>query len=131
MSFASLLRRLRKSYPSVRAFAQALDVEPSHLSRAMAAGGMPFDVRGCLRLARVTGADPGVVLRAAGKDDIASLIEALYGPAATVRLCPEQQALLEAAKEIDDPSVRASLLAVARAAAGVSVAATPRQVARA
>ena len=113
-SFATLLRRLRKRYPSVRAFARALDVDPSHLSRAMGPHSQPFDVRGCLRLARVTAENPSVILRAAGKQEIADLVEALYGPA-TKTLTPRQQALLDA---VDDctPSIQESLLKLAQGA---------------
>jgi hypothetical protein len=124
MTFSALLRRCRKSFPTVRAFADALDVEPSHLSRAMGAGAQPFDVRGCLRLAKITGENPGLVLRSAGKADIAELIEQLYGPPAAVRLTPEEQQLLEAFQAIADPSVRRSMLEVARAAGGAVLVAS-------
>ncbi len=117
-SFSALLRRCRKHFPSVRAFARALEVEPSHLSRAMGRGAQPFDVRGCLRLAKVTGEHPGVVLRAGGKDEIAELIEQLYGAPAEVRLSPEEQQMLAAFRAIADPFVRRSMLEVARAAGG-------------
>jgi hypothetical protein len=113
MTFRALLKRLKKHYPSVRAFAYAIDVDPSHLSRAMSATGQPFDVRGCLRLAVVTGANPADVLRAAGKTEIADLIEQLYG-APQVLLTPEQQELLAAFSAILDPVVRQSLITLAR-----------------
>jgi hypothetical protein len=116
VTFRALLKRLKKHYPSVRAFAAALDVDPSHLSRAMSATGQPFDVRGCLRLATVTGANAGEVLRAAGKGDIADLIEHLYGPS-HASLTPEQQQLLDALSRIGDPNVRRSLIEIASAAA--------------
>lgn len=119
MTFRTLLRRLKRHYPSTRAFAEALGVDASHLSRAMGVKGQPFDVRGCLRLARVTGASPGEVLRAAGKIDIAELIEALYGAPAQ-QLTPEQQQLLAALDGITDPAVRQSLITVARSAAGAA-----------
>jgi hypothetical protein len=95
----------------------------------MGAGAQPFDVRGCLRLAKVTGENPGLVLRSAGKGDIADLIEQLYGPPAAVRLTPEEQQLLTAFQAIADPSVRRSMLEVARAAGGGPV--LTAQVARA
>jgi len=117
MTFRVLLKRLSKAYPTVKAFAQALDVDPSHLSRAMHTE-QPFDVRGCLRLARVTGTSPGEVLRAAGKGDIAELIEELYG-APQVLLTGEQRELLAALNAIDEPKVREALLTMARRAAGL------------
>lgn len=120
MTFAALLRQLKKDhYRTVRKFAEALDVDASHLSRAMQRGGLPFDVVRCLRLARLTGTHPSIVLRAAGKEDLADLIEQLYGPAAERRLSPEQEAILSAYGAIADPAVRVSLLELARAAAGL------------
>jgi len=114
MTFRVLLKRLAKAYPTVKAFAQALDVDPSHLSRAMHTE-QPFDVRGCLRLARVTGTNPGEVLRAAGKGDIADLIEELYGPAQAL-LTAEQQDLL-AAFDAMNPNVRKAFTEIAKATA--------------
>lgn len=127
MNFAALLRRLRKKYSSIRAFAEALGIDPSHLSRAMRRGAQPFDIRGCLRVARVTGEDPGLVLRAGGKEEIAVLIEELYGPAAAVRLGPEQRLLLEAHDQIQDAWTRRALLEVARGCAGLVVVETTAQ----
>jgi hypothetical protein len=75
MAFKALLKRLQRKhhYPSVQAFAEALGIrDASRLSR-----GKPFDVYWCLRLAQVTGEPPSVVLRAANKGAIATLIEAL------------------------------------------------------
>lgn len=119
MTFRALLKRLRKYYPTVRAFADALDIDPSQLSRAMGEGGQPFDIRGCLRLAQVTGENPTLVLRAAGKADIAALVEELYGPSHAL-LTPEQQQLLNSMEAIQDPTVRQSILTVVRAAAAAA-----------
>lgn len=49
------------------------------LNRALNKGDYPFNVLNCLRLARLADAPPSEVLRAAGKDEIADLIEVLYG----------------------------------------------------
>jgi len=113
MTFRSLLKRLQKKhYPSVRAFAEALGfTDASCISR-----GTPFDVRGCLRLAQITGEDPTIVLRAAGKADIAALIEVLYGPSRTL-LSTEQQALLTAYGQIRRADYRQAILVLVRAAA--------------
>ena len=115
-AFKTLLKRLqRKHYPSVRAFADALGIkDASRLSR-----GQPFDVYWCLRLAQVTGEHPSVVLRAAQKGAIATLIEALYG-SGRPRYTPDQQALLEALDAIRDPTVRKALITIARNAAGLA-----------
>jgi len=112
MSFKTYLKRLQKRhYPSLRAFAADLGIDATRLSR-----GTPFDLRGCLNLARITGEPPSAVLRAAGKADMADLIESLYGRG-TPSLTVEQQQFLEALAAIPDPAVRAALLEVARAAA--------------
>jgi len=108
MSFKTLLRRLRKPYGTVRAFADALGIEPSRVSR-----GQPFDVRGCLKLAQLTGENPSVVLRAAGKADIATLIEAQYGTPAP-KPTPDERELLAALHAIPEAHTRRLLVDVAR-----------------
>lgn len=118
MTFAILLRRLRKGFPSTKAFAKALAVEPSHLSRAMSwkNDGPSFDVRGCLKLAMATGEDAGVVLRAAGKGDIADMLEVLYGPPAEMTLTPLQQLAISAIDDVP-PHLAAQFAALACAVA--------------
>jgi transcriptional regulator with XRE-family HTH domain len=116
-----LLRKLlKKNYSSIREMARALDVDSSHLSRAMSKRvGQPFDVRGCLRLARVTGEDPLLVLRAAGKDEIADLMAELMGARAGRLLAPDQIKLLDAHEAIPDLQMRAHVVEmVRRTAAG-------------
>jgi transcriptional regulator with XRE-family HTH domain len=110
MTFPTLLRRLLKErYPSIREFARALKVDPSHLSRAMnRKSPQPFDVRGCLRLAEVTGEDPLMILRAAGKSEIADLlerVEVLTKRAGRV-LSPEQIVLADAYEVVSDQRAR-------------------------
>jgi len=80
--FAALLERLiaASPYHNRQAFAEAIGVYPSQLSRAMS--GDPAGVFGperCLQIARVTNEPPGVVLRAAGHDSFATLLEQVYG----------------------------------------------------
>ena len=131
-SFAALLRKLKKQYPTVKAFAQALDVDPSHVSRAMNDDALPFDVRGCLRLALVTGENPGMVLRIAGKGEIAGLIEQLYG-APTKRLSSRELELLKVFHRIARRDVQRSLIEVARAAGlarGIRRSTVPPAIAR-
>jgi hypothetical protein len=112
MSFRSLLKRLQKKhYPaSVRAFADALGIDASRISR-----GTPFDVRGCLRLAQLTGEDPTLILRAAGKSDIAALIESLYGTSRP-QLSADQRAMLTAYQQLSVEK-RPTVLLIARALA--------------
>jgi hypothetical protein len=124
MKFAVLLKRLvarhRHTYPTHRSLAEALDIDPSHLSRAMSKHGQPFDVKGCLRLAQLLGEPAGEILRAAGKEEIAKLIEGLYGPV-RVTLSPEQRRLLTAYGLIREPAARQSLIVLAQAAGGGTV----------
>jgi hypothetical protein len=114
MTFKTLLKRLQKNYSSVRAMGIALGISPERISR-----GTPFDVKGCLHLARVTGENPSVVLRAANKGEIATMIETLYGPGKAL-LTPEQQALLEALDAIREPDIRHALITAARRMAGLT-----------
>lgn len=120
MTFASLLRSCSRRYPTIRAFARALDVDPSHVSRAMARGAQPFDVRGCLRLAKLTGENPTTVLRAAGKGDIAELIETLYGRPGGA-LSPDLQTWIAVYHAIGDSKIRRQLLVVATAITGAEL----------
>jgi hypothetical protein len=116
VTFKSLLKRLQKKhFASVSAFAHALGIgDPSRLSR-----GKPFNVYWCLRLAQITGENPSMILRAANKGDVATLIESLYG-SGKVLLTHEQQAMLEAFDAIQAPDARQALLTIARHAASLS-----------
>lgn len=78
--FADLLNDLARRYRSKKAFADALGMSPSRLLRA-SKGEFAFDAVNCLKLARMTGESPTRILRAAGKEDLAGLIEELYGNA--------------------------------------------------
>lgn len=120
MTFASLLRKCSRKYPTVRAFARELRVDPSHVSRAMARGGLPFDIRGCLRLAKLTGENPGFVLRVGGKAEVADLIENLYGKGSGA-LSPDLQTWIAVYHAIGDPVVRRQLLVVATAITGTEL----------
>jgi transcriptional regulator with XRE-family HTH domain len=59
--------------------AAAVGLTQSHLSRALR-DGKNFGVENCLRLALETGRSAGDILRAAGKLEVADLLEQLYGP---------------------------------------------------
>src|SRR4051812_40761780 len=78
--FARFLENQARQFRTKKAFAEALKVDPTHLSRAMGKNSRPFDIRGLFTLARVTGVDIDTVLRAAGKDEIADAIAEFYGP---------------------------------------------------
>lgn len=73
-----LLTRLVAEFGSQTALALAIGVSPSRMSRLLG-GTYSLEVLNCLRLADVSGESPSVVLRAAGKGDIADLLERLYG----------------------------------------------------
>jgi len=77
--FKELLNRIAEKFPTRLAFSKAIGMTSSRLSRALNEGDFPFNVANCLRLAKISGESPTEILRAAGKEDVADLIEALYG----------------------------------------------------
>jgi hypothetical protein len=109
--FSELLNRAVATFPNRSAFAKAMGLNASRLSRALNTGDFPFNVANCLRLAQVSGESPSVVLRAAGKGDIADLIEALYGRDRNELLSAEERALLDQWRRLD-PNARAGLHAL-------------------
>lgn len=111
ISFKELLREGAKKFASQQAFAEALGVSTARLNRALNKGDYPFNVLNCLRLARVTDERPSDVLRAAGKGEIADLIERSYGNANA--LTASQQEALDLWGRISS-GLRASLLEVMR-----------------
>jgi plasmid maintenance system antidote protein VapI len=94
-TFKALLNRIADGYPSRAALAKALHVTPSRLSRALNTGDFPLNVANCLRLAKVSGESATQILRAAGKSDIAELIESLYGADRTRLLTATERELLD------------------------------------
>jgi hypothetical protein len=93
--FTDLLERAVAKFPSRQAFAKAIGLNASRLSRAMNTGDFPFNITNCLRLAQVAGESPSLVLRTAGKGDVADLIESLYGHDRTELLEPAERELLD------------------------------------
>ena len=78
---------------------RALGIAPSRVSRSMRSGGPPFDINGCLKLAKVTGVPADTVLRAAGKQRTADLIrEVYYIDAHAASAAPLPEAALEIAR---------------------------------
>jgi len=118
-AFRTLIRRLRRHFPSYQEFARQLQVPPSQLSR-----GAPFDVRRCLRLALLTGESPTTILRAANKGDVAALIEQVYGAAAPQISKPDQH-LIDVFARLS-PDNRAKLTLFAEYIADADTAATTR-----
>lgn len=107
MPFATLLRRLQRTHfpRSTKSFADALGMHHSRVYRAMQRGGVPFDVRGCLTLALVTGADLFAILRAAGKGDIADALQALL-PSPPQGVSPARQRLADVCARLSEAQVR-------------------------
>jgi hypothetical protein len=119
-SFSPLLRRIvaRRFSGAPTELARRLHIAPSQLSRAMSRHHpQPFDIPGCLRLAQVSGENPSTILRAAGKADVARLLEQLYGPPRPP-LAPQLQALVTAWMAIRQPDVRDGLLVTIQALRG-------------
>jgi len=59
--------------------AKVIGITPSRLNRALQQGDYPLNALNCLRLAKAKGYAPSLVLRLAGKMELAELIEHLYG----------------------------------------------------
>lgn len=128
MNLATLLRQLQQQhFPSAHAFAKALGVRQSHLSRAMRLRRpQPFDVLGCLKLAEVTGEDPIRILRAAGKGAVADKLERLALPLRKTGASPAKQELLDVIDYLTEDQIR-HVTAVLRHIAKVPAGARQRR----
>jgi transcriptional regulator with XRE-family HTH domain len=80
--FQGFIARLTKQHGTARALAEAIDMSESAFSRGVRLEGT-LSIENCLRLAKWAGEDPSYVLRLAGKETIAILIEELYGKTRT------------------------------------------------
>jgi len=89
--------------------ARELKMTPSSLSH-LAAGNTGASVDTCLLLSAACGVPASKILRAAGKDTTADLIEQLYGPAATlqtkVAMSPDERELVEKLRRVRTRSRR-------------------------
>jgi transcriptional regulator with XRE-family HTH domain len=114
--FRQLLEELVTQYGGAKKdLAEAIGVTPSTLShflRSRAPHAPSVEV--CLRLATVTGTSASRILRAAGKGDVADVIEDLYGPAAERRqaflgmqLTPYEQKHITAMRVLDPKTASA------------------------
>src|SRR5262245_54664106 len=115
MTFSALLLSLAERYKTHTAFAQALNISTSELSRAIARNA-PFEIGRLLRVALVTGTPARFVLRAAGKSDLVAMIEQLYGDPRRDQPTLEEQALLRVWAALG-PSERDAYLRVGQAMA--------------
>jgi len=79
--FAPLLRHLLTNFGGTKqAFAKALGIAPSALSRLLSQrAAPPPSILLCLRMAQLGRTDASRVLRGAGHQEAADLLEALYG----------------------------------------------------
>lgn len=79
-------------FGTAQALADALDMSLSAFLRGAKHG--TLGIENCLRLAQLAGEHPSKVLALAGKKDVATLIESLYGPAAATTLSDTDHRLL-------------------------------------
>jgi len=78
----TLLKRLVDRYGTQTALAKAIGITDSRLAKVLKGESGALSVLNCLRLAKVARMSPSQILRAAGKSDIAALIEDMYGESA-------------------------------------------------
>lgn len=104
----ALLKSLVDRYGTQTALAKAIGITDSRLAKVLKGESGALSVRNCLRLAKVAHLSPSQILRAAGKSDIADLIEQLYGKSAQPALAADL-----AAPELA-PKVREHLRAALR-----------------
>ena len=78
-----LVARVRQTMPTNRELAHALDISETHVGRVLK-GGYSFSVQNCLRLASLADEPPSAVLRMAGKDDVADMLDKAYATKETV-----------------------------------------------
>jgi hypothetical protein len=76
--FKDLLESLVRRYGTRDALGRTIQMSGSRVGRAID-GQYTFNIENCLKLAAATGESPSAVLRAAGKGEVAALIERLYG----------------------------------------------------
>jgi transcriptional regulator with XRE-family HTH domain len=110
IDFKDLLRRAAKQFPSQQAFAAALRIDKSRLSRALNKGDYPLNVRNCLKLAELSGESASEILRSARKVEIAELIERLYGRENHEAHVAADRVVLNAWHGIQDDQARTAML---------------------
>jgi len=76
--FRELLTSLVRRFGSRDALGKKIGMSGSRVGRAID-GQYAFNITNCLKLAEASGESPSMVLSAAGKHDVATLIERLYG----------------------------------------------------
>lgn len=113
---------IRERFRTKRALASAVGLTESPFGRGVIAGSLGVD--SLLRLAMAAETHPSVVLRLAGKAELADLIERLYGPGRDALTESERQVLEAWARLPDDPS-RQNMLFTLRAIGNASMHGAP------
>lgn len=94
--FTRYLQQVADGFPSRRALAEALGISAPRLSHALSGnGGYTLNVENCLRLAMVANRPAAEVLRAAGKKEIADLLDHLYPRAGRPAVTGAERQLLD------------------------------------
>ena len=112
LNFSELLRETARRFPSQQAFAEAIGLSTARLNRAMNKADYPLNVVNCLRLARIVDESASDVLRAAGKSDVADLIESLYGRPQEVSAAKRE--VIDLLADVNDTSDLAAIAQVLR-----------------
>lgn len=114
--FQRLLDTAERQCGQKQLAAQAIGITPSRYSKLYGGEDYSLSVENCLRLAKVTRRPPAEVLRAAGKVEIATLLDELYGaPSAATMLPPDVQALaslIERMTEAQRQAIAPAMLAI-------------------
>ncbi|HEX8030327.1 MAG TPA: helix-turn-helix transcriptional regulator [Vicinamibacterales bacterium] len=77
--FRALLDEGEELFATQKEFAEAIGINPTRYSKMARGDAYTLNVRNCLSLAGILKRAPTEVLRAAGKGDIADLLDQLYG----------------------------------------------------
>lgn len=93
-----LLKNEVASRGSIRAVAKGIGLTEGRLGRVLA-GQHSLSVESCLRFSDLTGEPASKVLRAAGKEKVAGLIEKLYATSDEV-ISPTEKALLKRFRDL-------------------------------
>jgi len=126
--FAELLTNvIAQSKRLKQDFARELKISPAMLSQYLADVYSQPPIELCLRIAAVGGLPPGKVLRAAGRGDMATLLEEVYRVNARFVLTRRERALILGWRSLDDARAHAIECLVLVAAQN---AAAPRRYAR-
>lgn len=86
----TLLKQLVDRYGTQTALAKAIKITDSRLAKVLKGNSGALSVLNCLRLAKVARMSPSQILRAAGKSEIAVLIENMYGESAQPMLSADE-----------------------------------------